>query len=176
MDRNCLTGISYRQNLDTCVLASYAVACFPFTQNPVLEYFVAYCRHFNLDQQHPERSYESHFHPLATTRPGYQIIRELHEQSTEAVFATARLHTTLSPVADWANDGAATETAIRQADCLLMLFVNALPGGRHWMHSIVVGHNGQGLYYFDTCAGLQPGPNRIIEFGNLGDAHLIKRR
>jgi hypothetical protein len=163
--------IGYSQQLSTCVLASYAIACFPFTGTPVVDYFVAYCRHFNLDQAHPERSYERHFHPLSRTTPGYQVLWDLHNRSLKRPFLRARAKVDLSVPINWPNDTAAAESAIRQPDCLLLLFVNSL------MHSIVVGHDGSNLYHLDTARPpgqlFQVGPGKITDFGQRGDAYLV---
>lgn len=188
MERTSFGSVNYSQQLDTCVLASYAVACLLFTGTPVLAYFVRYRRHFNklketcpkLDETHPERSYQSHFHPLSCNKPGYQILKQLHDESNESSFLEARKRVTLGPLIDWSSGYSAVEAAIRQPDCLLLLFVNAsrlpgLPSG----HSIVVGHDGGGLYYLDTGRAqadiLQAGSMQIADFGPPGDAYLVRR-
>jgi hypothetical protein len=192
MDQQTLSGINYTQHLDTCVLASYAVACFPFTnKQPVLDYFVAYCRHFNkvenpspnLDEAHAERSYDRHFHDLAAKpgNSGYKILWKLHYSSAEPEFAKARDAVTLDLV-DWSKtDAAEVERAIQQPDCLLLLFVNTSPLLGLRMHSIVVGHDGAGLYYFDTNPGaLVPFGRRGSNLADLGappgDAYLVRKK
>ena len=182
MSPTLFLGVKYSQRLDTCVLASYAVACFPFTnKQPVLDYFLSYCRHFKLNETYPERSYDLHFHPLSKIKPGYQIIKELHDSSSESVFVKARQSITLSPLINWSKDVAAVNASIRKDNCLLLLFINesSLPGLSSG-HSIVVGHNSShGLYYFDTARPcneiLQAGPNQIADFGTLGDAYLVTK-
>lgn len=183
MNPNSFIGINYSQHLNTCVLASYAVACFPFTTQPVGEYFVAYCRHFKLDETHPERCYEQHFHKLASKpgNSGYSIIKSLHDSSDEPEFIKARSLITLETV-DWSQtDTAAVERNIKQEpDCLLLLFINASNFPGLTMHSIVLGHDGQHLYYFDTAPGAvilcnRHGIQSIANFGNLGDAFIIRK-
>jgi hypothetical protein len=190
MEHTAFAGIGYSQHLNTCVLASYGVACFPFTGTRVLQYFGAYCRHFNrienpcpnLDEAHPERSYEGHFHDLAR-RPGnsgYGILRDLHDGSGEPEFVAARNAVTLEPV-DWGRmDAGAVDLELRQADCVLLLFVNASPFPGLSMHSIVVARDGSGLYYFDTGLGAavlyRHRVGAINDFGTLGDAYLVRRR
>lgn len=181
MNPATFAGINYSQQLNTCVLASYAVACFPFTGTPVLDYFVAYCRHFNLDQAHPERSYETHFLPLSRTTPGYRVLGDLHNGCGEQPFIRARDAVTLGSPVGWPNDTAAAEAAIRQPDCVLLMFLNvSAVQNLMGMHSIVVGHNGCELYYLDT--GRRPldlcqvGPRVITGFGGLGDAYLVARQ
>lgn len=174
--------IKYRQTLDTCVLASYGVACFPFTGTPVLDYFTAYCRNYNQDATHPERSYENHFH-AECRKPGmsgYKILKCLHDGSAEAVFEKARNAVSLEHV-DWAQtDAAAIELKLKNPDCLLLLFLN---GGtppnfnRLEWHSIVVGHDGQSLFYFDTGPGAPiKGPSQLKDFGRLGDAFIVSKK
>ena len=83
--------VKYRQSLNTCVLASYAVACYPFTTTPVLDYFVAYRRHFDKlnepqpkwDEAHPERSYDQRFHAQGN---GCAVIKDLHNNSPADAF------------------------------------------------------------------------------------------
>jgi hypothetical protein len=180
MDHTIFSGIKYSQQLQTCVLASYAVACFPFTRTPVVDYFLAYCRHFTLDETHPERSYEGHFIPVSRTTPGYQILRDIHCSSKEPAFAKARESVTLDPVNLANTDTAGVELAIRQPDCLLLLFVNAsgVPGLS--MHSIVVGHDGRHFYYFDTVPGAlllyRHRVGAVADFGHLGDAFIVRKK
>ena len=146
----------------------------------MLDYFIAYCRHFKdkLDENHPERSYDEHFHRQPR---GYQVLKELHDGSSQPVFVKARQEVTLSPLIDWSKGVAAVEAAIRQPNCLLLLFLNASSlQGLLAMHSIVVGHHSHGLYYFDTARPceeiLQAGPNQLADFGVLGDAYLVTKQ
>jgi len=191
MDHKMFSGINYNQHLNTCVLASYAVSCFPFTnQQPVLDYFVAYCRHFNkvekptpnLTEAHPERSYEGHFHNLAakTGNSGYKILSDLHHGSAEPEFERARNAVTLDSV-DWSKTTPAeVERAIAQPGCLLLLFLNASPFLGLNMHSIVVGHEGGRLYYFDTNPGAivlyRNKVRNVADFGSLGSAYIVRKK
>lgn len=180
MNPTTFAPINYSQHLNTCVLASYAVACFPFTGTPVLEYFVAYCRHFHLDQSHPERSYEGHFHPLSRTTPGYRVLADLHNGCGEKPFVRARDAVTLGSPVGWPHDTAA-EAAIRQPDCVLLMFLNAsavpnLMG----MHSIVVGHNFISNTA-DPAAGIPYGTTRMrlryhsAHYTTMAGQHLLMR-
>lgn len=190
MDKTIFSGINYSQHLGTCVLASYAVACFPFTGTSVLSYFVAYCRHFNklkgacakLDESNPERSYEWHFHDLASQpgNSGYKILKSLHDGSDEPEFLKARTLITLNPV-DWSKtDAAAVDLSLQKADCLLLLFINASNFVGLTMHSIVLGHDGQHLYYFDTAPGAlvcyRHSMRKVADFGSSGDAYLVTKK
>lgn len=158
----------------------------------MLNYFVAYCNHFNkrgenLDVAHPERSYDKSFHKLASQpgNSGYKILKCLHDNSDDPVFATARQEVTLHSVADWKTMHASVEATIRQPNCLLLLFLNQcnppnISFQRLENHSIVVGHDGLSLYYFDTALpqgqNLRAGPSRMLDFGALGDAYLVTKR
>lgn len=136
----------------------------------------------NLDEAHPERSYDGHFHGLAA-RPGnsgYKILRSLHDGSAEHEFEKARSAATLESV-DWSRtDAAAVDCALKQPDCLLLLFLNASPFPGLSMHSIVAGRDGCGLYYFDTAPGaavlFRHRLGGVADFGTLGDAYLVRRK
>jgi hypothetical protein len=167
--------------MNTCVLASYGVACYPFTTTPVLDYFVAYCRHFNklnetqpkLDEAHPERSYDQHFHNQGN---GYAVIKNLHDKSTEPIFQLAKSRIELEQInMKSPADVGRAQTAIKQCDSLLMLFLNTR------MHSIVVGYDNGGLFYYDTNMGQVARENQLQELINFdpfcpGDAFLVRKQ
>jgi hypothetical protein len=190
MNYASFSGIEYSQFLNTCVLASYAVACYPSTNIPILDYFTAYCRHFNkvespspnLDEAHPERSYERHFHQCVSKpgNSGYKILKSLHNNSVEPEFERARNAVTLDPV-DCLNTNAPTVLQeIQKPNTLLLLFINSSPYQGLSMHSIVVGHDGRNLFYFDTNPGAlllyRHKIHQITDFGSPGDAFLVKAK
>ena len=173
---NLFKDLNYRQGLNTCVLASYGVASYPFTRIPILDYFSAYCRHFELEQEHPERSYDGHFH---RQKNGYEVIKGLHEESLDRVFNKCRETFKLEDVRG--KDMNIIEKRLRECpETLLMLFINKSNQNRPnlaSMHSIVVGYDQQKqLYYYDTnTANLSTKVSAITDLGTLGDRFLIVR-
>jgi hypothetical protein len=79
----------------SCVLASYAIVANYFTGQPVSAYFEGYCRHFGIfyaGAVDAERKYASHFDAEWKKRKcmGYEVILDLHSNSTEKCFVEAR--------------------------------------------------------------------------------------
>lgn len=71
------TNLFYKQKDHYCVLASYAVAAYPFTNQEVIPYFIDYCRHFNLsaNSNNAESKYLKDFElrSSATHMNGYLV-------------------------------------------------------------------------------------------------------
>ena len=173
-----LSKVGYTQYLNTCVLASYAVACHPFTAMPILDYFLAYCQHFNLCSKHPERSYDEHFHQYYLSKgiSGYQVIEELHRNGFQEPFSRARAKTKLDFIQEVGHQSEPTELRLRSTQLsLLMVFVNksavaTLPSS----HSITVGFDSSAFYYFDTrTSQITGGIPRLSYFGELGNGFLV---
>src|SRR6266705_6775807 len=86
---------AFLQNGGSCVLASYAIVANYFTGQPISTYFEGYCRHFGLafkDSADAEQKYAEHFDAEWRKRNcrGYEVILDLHSNSTEKCFADAR--------------------------------------------------------------------------------------
>ena len=86
---------AFLQNGGSCVLASYAIVASYFTGQPISTYFEGYCRHFGLtfkDAAEAEQKYADHFDAEWRKRNcrGYEVILDLHSNSTEKCFADAR--------------------------------------------------------------------------------------
>ena len=85
----------FLQNGGSCVLASYAIVANYFTGQPISSYFEGYCRHFRLrfkDAADAEQKYAEHFDAEWRKRNcrGYEVILDLHSNSTEKCFVEAR--------------------------------------------------------------------------------------
>ena len=83
------------QNCGSCVLASYSIINKYFTGHPIENNFEDYCRHFKIqfnDWKDAEKEYADHFDNEWKKRPckGYEIILDLHLNSNELSFQTAR--------------------------------------------------------------------------------------
>ena len=130
-----LNKVGYTQFLNTCVLASYAVACYPFTGTPILDYFIAYCQYFNLSLKHPERSYDEHFHQYCHAKglSGYKVIEELHRGGVQEPFARASANTKLAR--QGLRPGRHT-TGVRES--FVFARSEALPGKGRFLRSAVV--------------------------------------
>src|SRR5207249_11566064 len=92
LDTRLLSDLKFQQHGDSCVLASYGVAAYPFTETPVQDYFCDYCRHFALPDHNPEQECVWHFDRLQDDRAasGYKIICDLHEASEQPSFLNCR--------------------------------------------------------------------------------------
>lgn len=182
MDKKPFEQLSYRQQGRTCVLASYGVACFPFTNTEIDSYFLAYCNHYRLDTNNPTSSYENYFKKQTKQITGYEVLKELHEKSSEKVFTTARSLVSLTKITWPQKEEAKPEfvkkivSEIKKADTLLLLFVNKSSITGLTMHSIVVSHDNSGIFYYDTNSGLETVSTNLSDFGELGDAFLITRK
>lgn len=163
ISQNTFSNCNYRQQLQTCVLASYAVAAMPFVGIPVLDFFDAYCCEHGLPPQHPERKYDLTFHGLGR---GYEVIWNLHHNSVVKVFQSCRSKFDLEDVHGVGL--AAVEQRLTSANATLMLFINkSKRADLHLanMHSIAVACDPNGrLFYYDTGLG------KVVEnFGTLAD-------
>lgn len=173
-----ILSMNYRQRLNTCVLASYAVAGHPFVEIPVLDFFVAYCLHFGLDEQHPERSYDNDFHHR---HPGYSVIWNLHHESTVQLFERCRSKFQLIDVRASGQQNV-EQRLVSEQSTTLMLFINKSKRGHDLglasMHSIAVGYSPTDkFFYYDTgLGGFVRGINNLADLGELGDRFLLKGR
>jgi hypothetical protein len=85
----------FLQNGGSCVLSSYAIVANYFTGEPISSYFEGYCRHFGVafkDAADAEQKYAAHFDAEWRKRNcrGYEVILDLHSNSTEKCFVDAR--------------------------------------------------------------------------------------
>jgi hypothetical protein len=166
----------YRQSFNTCVLASYGVACFPFTHQPIGDYFLAYCRHFALDQTLPEASYERHFHSLPS---GYDVIETLHLDATDSVFSACRANVLLIERFEAGHGTQMREQALVSDPGLVML-LSFSPKGLHTphFHSVAINYDEteSSLYYYDTNTAMFSKISHLEDLGQPGEAFFLTRR
>lgn len=162
--------------MNTCVLASYAVAAFPLLRVPVLDFFVACCSHFGLPQHRPERSYEDDF---LQRHPGYEVIWNLHHDSTVATFKACR--ETFDLVDVRAVDLATVEQRLAtEKNTALMLFINKSKREQDLklasMHSIAVSYSPDcKFFYYDTGIGkMVKNFCSLTDLGECGDRFLLR--
>lgn len=178
ISRDAFHSVNYIQRLNTCVLASYAVAACPFIKIPVLDLFVAYCSHFGLAQEHPEREYEADFRHR---HPGYEVVWKLHHDSTVATFKTCRDAFRLDDVRT--VDLTTVEHRLAaEKETTLMLFINKSKREQDLhlasMHSIAVGYSlNRKFFYYDTGIGKAvENIGSLADLGECGDRFFLVGR
>jgi hypothetical protein len=179
--REQLQDVSYQQTRPTCVLASYAIACWPFAKQPVAEMFTAYCDHFKLEATDPEETYCDDFHCVRTAiQAGYDVIYDLHWGSNQLVFKRNRDAVWLSRPFSLEKYWRSVERSLRSnRSGLLMAFVHK-PGlvGLASNHSVVIGCDSHDEFYlYDTNYGRLVGVcDSINDLGEIGHGMLIHAR
>lgn len=175
VQNDAFTGVGYIQCLGTCVLASYAVAAYPFVNIPVLDFFAAYCCDHGLSHQHPERSYDNDFHRWPN---GYDVVWKLHRNSTVAIFKACRDAFRLEDVR--AVDLTTVEQRLAaEKNTTLMLFINKSKREQDLklasMHSIAVGYSpNRKFFYYDTGIGkVVENVGSLAQLGECGDRFLL---
>ena len=174
ISQDAFSNLDYKQGLATCVLASYAVAAYPFAKIPVLDFFVAYCCQFGLPHEHPERSYEDDF---LQRHPGYDVIWKLHHDSTVPVFEACRKAFSLENV--FPAQLATIEQRLVAGNSTLMLFMNTSARKQDLeladMHSIGVAYSPDcKFFYYDTGRGkLVRNISSLRELGDCGHRFLL---
>lgn len=178
---NSFRNLKYKQDGNYCVLASYAIACFPHTQErDIIKYFIDYNSHFNVPSKHSdaESKYLRHFSKECNNRAGYEILKDLHENSEASSFKKARRKFNLVKGKNYSNNNKASELEewlIENEDGLALLFVNESNIDEiASMHSIVVGCDGDGLFVYDVNIGNTSRPLiNISDIGVIGDVFMV---
>ena len=156
----------------SCVLASYAVVANYFTETPVRRYFEAYCGHFGIACDNPfdaEQKHAAHFDREWRKRRcrGYEVILDLHENSNEDAFATARRHFSPRFLLNTASHLDNLEQILDSRDVLLNITFQI--GGN--AHSVTVfGDGSEGYVVRDTTRRDVYRINRLTDFGKLRDS------
>jgi hypothetical protein len=147
---------NFTQSAGSCTLASYAVASNYYTRIGIKKFFKDYCKHFKLKGlngksvevmhlKELERLYESHFH-LEYTRKnclGYQIIKELHENSNERSFKISRKFFKLELIREFSNKKNYINKILSEEESLINISYAGL-------HSVTLGKYGEKLICRDT--------------------------
>jgi hypothetical protein len=159
------------QSGGSCVLASY------FTGEPVSAYFEGYCRHFGIayhDAPDAERQYADHFDREWKKRNcmGYEVILDLHSNSTEKCFVNARRLFDAKFYRESAKHLDELEHTLRTRESLLNITYHVSGD----THSVTVLRDGASLLLRDTNQkGLHPIPN-LAKIGNLADCVMYIRK
>ncbi len=164
-----LVDKSFRQSFGSCVLASYSIVANYFTGIPVQAFFRSYCRHYKIEESHKpsEQSYSEHFQFLINgpCKNGYQIILDLHANSSEPEFSKARSLFSAEFFPDASTFWDRIETTLLGKSALLNLTIGnevifgpiVAPSRRLACHSLTVVHDGASLHIRDTDK--DPGQN-----------------
>ena len=161
------------QSGGSCVLASYAIVANYFTGQPIATYFEGYCKHFGLsykDAREAEQKYAEHFDREWRKRDcrGYEVILDLHSNSTVKCFVEARQKFDGHFYLDSAAHLAELEDLLTSKEAFLNITYE--PGQDY--HSITVVHDNTGLMARDTNRkGLFPIPS-LAKIGKLRDSVL----
>jgi hypothetical protein len=141
-------NLHYVQQSGECLLASYGVAAYPFTREPIQNYFYHYCRKFHIRAANPVMAHLRHYirenekNPI----PGYEFIQTLHHTQThERSFSRCRRKFYLTLIQDVKGrmaqiDGELYSPALTS----LMVHLN------DQQHSLAVFGTTNGLIWFDT--------------------------
>lgn len=175
--------LNYQQNGDYCVLASYAVAAFPFTERPIKDYFSAYCSTYKLSLQ---GSFEqTYFHDFVNRyslpgKNGYKVMNEFHNKSNDQCIIDAREKFTT----EYIDNGVERINEIghflkESIKTIAIMFINKSTTRRlNSMHSITIGFNGEKYYYYDVNFGriffLSSTIQSVIDLGEIGNVILLQ--
>jgi hypothetical protein len=165
------------QNGGSCVLASYAIVGNYFTGKPISAFFEGYCRHFGIayaDAADAEQKYAAHFDAEWRKRKcmGYEVILDLHSNSTEKCFADARRVFDARFYLESSKHLEELEHMLNTREALLNITYE--PGGDY--HSITVMNDGTRLMARDTNRnGFHPIPG-LRKIGKLRDSVLYVRK
>jgi hypothetical protein len=163
----------FTQHGGSCVLASYAIVGNYFTGKPVTTYFEGYCKHFKLDYANAaeaEQKYAAHFDAEWRKRNcrGYEVILDLHSNSTVECFVEARVHFDGHFYLDSATHREELENLLAVKEAFLNITYEP---GRDY-HSITVVHGDSGFQARDTNRkGLFP-LDGLAKIGKLRDSVL----
>ena len=164
---------NFTQHGGSCVLSSYAIVGNYFTGKPVTTYFEGYCKHFKLDYANAaeaEQKYASHFDAEWRKRNcrGYEVILDLHSNSTVECFVEARAHFEGHFYLDSAGHRQELEDLLNGKQAFLNITYEP---GRDY-HSITVVHSDAGFLARDTNRkGLSP-ITGLATIGKLRDSVL----
>lgn len=178
------SGLSFKQSGNSCILASYAIAAYPFTGTPVLDYFRDYRDVFFSDKAQnmdPEPFYNAHFHPLyqyISGKSGFQLLRDCHERIDRPSFNKARSIIRLSLIDSVEDDLHEIESDLKgKTESLLIVFVKQ-PSLKDLMpyHAIVIGYDTNGFFDYDVNSGcVSRRISSLNLIGKLGDGIVVSR-
>ena len=164
---------AFVQTGGSCVLASYAVVHNYFTSLPIHVCFEAYCRHFDLpftSWREAEQKYAGHFDNEWRTRNclGYEVMMDLHSNSSEQEFIEARKHFRSVLYKYSAPHCNQLEDTLRKQEAILNITFSI--GGD--CHSITTFAGSESLFKKDTNRTELEPMGTLSELGDLRDGLL----
>jgi hypothetical protein len=166
----------FLQNVNSCVLASYAIIGKYFTKKPIEDFFTAYCDHFGLSYnswQDAEEKYDQHFDKEWRKKncEGYKIIIELHNTSREPIFELCRSIYTATFYGSSSQHIQMIEDTLKKNESFLNITFQVSQD----FHSITVFHGTTGLLVRDTTKiGISP-LTSLASIGTLRDSVLYRK-
>jgi hypothetical protein len=145
---------AFRQNGNSCVLASYAIVSNYYTKQPIYGFFEDYCRHYGIaftDQCNAEIEYSRHFDALWKSRKckGYEIIRELHCGSDKKSFKMGRDKFDVEFIPDTKSQIQYITQELVSGESLLNITIFRSNEG---CHSLTIGREGDIFWCRDTAS------------------------
>jgi hypothetical protein len=161
------------QSGGSCVLSSYAIVANYFTGRPIATYFEGYCQHFKLPYSSAldaEQKYAAHFDKEWRKRDcrGYEVILDLHSNSTVACFVEARSHFD----GIFYLDSSAHRHELEDLLTRKVSFLNITYEPGFDYHSITVFYDGNGLRARDTNRKDLLSIPELAKIGKLRDSVL----
>ncbi|OGM08541.1 hypothetical protein A2159_03135 [Candidatus Woesebacteria bacterium RBG_13_34_9] len=161
------------QNCGSCVLSSYAIVSNYFTNLPIEQFFEDYCRHFGLSfntWQEAELAYAQHFDQEWRRRAcrGYEVILDLHQNSTQHVFEQSRKIFLGHFYLDSTVVVSELENQLRNEESFLNITYE--PGVNY--HSITIFYDGINFRYRDTNNRSIGTIGLLTQIGRLRDSIL----
>jgi len=164
------------QNCGSCVLSSYAIVSNYFTNIPIEGFFEDYCRHFGLSfntWQEAELAYAQHFDQEWRKRAcrGYEVILDLHQNSTQRAFEQSRKIFSGRFYLDSAVVVSGLQNCLRNEESFLNITYE--PGINY--HSITIFYDGNNFRYRDTNTTSIGTIGLLSQIGRLRDSVLYAR-
>jgi len=142
---------TFVQCCNSCILASYAVASYHFTNLNVYNFFLDYCKHFNISaspDQDAEREYAKHFDQEWKSRKcsGYRIVEQLHNNSLKTAFVQSRTRFGVEYIHQPSLSLSQIENRLKNEETLISVAIKESYG----VHAYCVGFDNHGFYKIET--------------------------
>ena len=168
---------SFRQKGNSCILASYGIASSHLTQYSVEDFFQDYCKEIDKESvPSAEEVYDEYFHDEYRTKkvPGYHLIIDLHEKSSQSSFAETRKVFDIEFIQDVDANMQRIENSLMNEVALLS---GSFPVGTNY-HSALFGYFNNSFYYIDTRPAQVPNgivPTNSLANMKIGDGILLTK-
>jgi hypothetical protein len=185
LDRSTFNNLQYNQYGNWCVLASYGVSSYPFTDQNIQEYYQAYCDYFLVknDGAPIETRYELDFSERWQKNKvnGYEVILELFTNSSHPFIVNNRRNYTLEYISDGKSNYSRIEQVLKSTEqTVASIFIGKSNFAElSDFHSITVAYDVDGFFIYDVNhAGVFQYPrfSSIMEIGEIADAFLFTKK